>query len=394
MQEDQTETWPYYASDEMDAVCEVLQSGKVNYWTGEKGRQFESRFAEASGCEYGVALANGTLALELALKCLEIEPGDEVIVPSYTFVASASSVALQGATPVFADVEPSLTICPESIESKVTPKTRAIVAVHLLGYPSDMDAILAVAKRHNLQVIEDCAQAHGASYKGKPVGSMGDVAAFSFCQDKIMTTGGEGGMLLTNDEDIWKRAWSYKDHGKNPDALKRTEGFPGFSWVHDSIGTNWRMTEMQSAIGLVQLGKLEDWVATRRRNAQILDETFADFDTVRPDFGEDRFHSFYRYGVQIDEKKLLDGWSRDRLVAELNEKGVVCASGICPEVYLEKAFNDEGIYDGHRLPNAMQCGERSIQFPVYPTLLEETQRKRAGIIHDLLSCTTHDVYKP
>ena len=267
--------WPYFARDEIEAARKVLESGKVNYWTGAEGRQFEKEFAEFVGCDYAVAVANGTVALELALYALGIGPGDEVVVPSRTFIASASCAVMRGAKPVVADIDPvSQNITAETIARVLSPRTKAIVAVHLAGWPCDMDPIKKLARDRGLYVIEDCAQAHGATYKGKKVGSLGDVAAFSFCQDKIMTTGGEGGMLTTSNREIWERAWSYKDHGKSYAEVYKKDHPPGFRWLHESFGTNWRLTEMQAAIGRVQLNKLPQWVEKRRINAAVLKRAF------------------------------------------------------------------------------------------------------------------------
>src|SRR3981189_1340193 len=261
--------WPAFEQDEIDAVRDVMVSGKINYWTGQEGRLFEKEYAAYVGSRYAIALTNGTVALELALAALRIGPGDEVIVPSRTFLATASCALMRGAKPVFADVDRvSQNITADTIRPLITPRTRAVIVVHLAGWPCDMDPILALAREHNFKVIEDCAQAHGAVYKGRNVGSMGDVAAFSFCQDKIMTTGGEGGLITTNDEEVWSRAWSFKDHGKSFDAVYHRHHPPGFRWLHESVGTNWRLTEMQSALGRVLLRKLPERVEARRRNAE------------------------------------------------------------------------------------------------------------------------------
>src|SRR5208282_1519874 len=264
-------SWPYFEADEIEAAASVLRSGKVNYWTGDLGRRFEDEFAAYVGCRHAVALSNGTVALELALHALGVGAEDEVITTSRTFIASASCAVMRGARPVLADVDrDSQNITAETIRAALSPRTKAIIAVHLAGWPCDMDPILRLAGERGLKVIEDCAQALGATYKGRPVGSMGDAAAFSFCQDKIMTTGGEGGMMTTHNEEVWKRAWSFKDHGKSYDAVHRRAHPPGFRWLHESFGTNWRMTEMQSAIGRVALRKVAAWVEIRRRNAAIL----------------------------------------------------------------------------------------------------------------------------
>ena len=212
--------WPSFSQEEADAVSRVLLSNKVNYWTGQEGREFEREFAAFAGTEYAIAVANGTLALDLALQGLGIGVGDEVVVTPRTFLASATSVINAGATPVFADVDPDTqNITPETVAAVITPKTKAVVCVHLAGWPCDMDGFMALAEEHNLFVIEDCAQAHGATYKDKPVGGLGHVGCWSFCQDKIMSTGGEGGMVTCNDRDLWSRMWSFKDHGKSWDAV-------------------------------------------------------------------------------------------------------------------------------------------------------------------------------
>ena len=379
------EDWPFFGEQERAAVSEVLASGKVNYRTGEHGRQFEQEFAKSMGCEYGVALANGSVSLELALIALGIGEGDEVIVPSYTFIASASSVVLRGATPIFADVDPdTINISAASIRNKISERTKAIIAVHLLGCPCDMDAILAIAKEFEIYVIEDCAQAHGATYRGKPVGSFGDVAAFSFCQDKIMSTGGEGGMLTTNSEELREKSWAYKDHGKNR-RMVEAQGNPGFSWVHDSFGTNWRMTEMQAVIGRLQLEKLSNWVLTRQSNASIMDNLLRERDGIKLPLRDDvHGHAYYKYTIQIDPNYISQGWSRDRIIASLNDSAVPCVSGICPEVYMENAFRDGGYFDGERLPVAREIGERAIQFQVHPTISGATMAKRARTVADLL----------
>src|SRR6266446_8989727 len=291
--------WPHFEPDGIEAAIRVLQSGKVNYWTGDEGRQFEKEFAGEAGCKYGVAVANGTVALELALCALGIGPGDEVIVPSRTFIASASCAAMRGARPVLADVDPdSQNLTAETIRPLLTSRTKAIMAVHLAGWPCDMDPILELAREQGIRVIEDCAQSHGATYKGRPVGSIGDVAAFSFCQDKIMSTGGEGGMLTTNDDELWERAWSFKDHGKDHGAAHKQQTSSGFRWLHDSFGTNWRLTEMQAAIGRSLLAKLPGQLDRRRRTANILSQRFNALPALRVTIPpEEISHAYYKYYV-------------------------------------------------------------------------------------------------
>lgn len=364
--------WPFFEQDEIDAVAAVLASGRVNYWTGEECRRFEEEFAALSGTCHAISLANGTLALELALYALGIGPGDEVIVPARTFIASASCAVARGAVPVVADVDPiSQNLTAGAVLAALTLRTRAIVAVHLAGWPCDMDPIVALARERGIKVIEDCAQAHGATYKGRPVGSLGDCAAFSFCQDKIMTTGGEGGMLVMNGRALWEKAWAYKDHGKSYDAVFNREHPPGFRWLHESFGSNFRMTEMQAAIGRRQLDKLPAWLAARRRNAALLDEGFASIPGLRltlPPQGVD--HAYYKYYVFVEPEALAPGWDATRINEAVNTEGVPCFAGSCSEIYRERAFADRGWVPPERLPDARRLGETSLMFMVHPTLTE------------------------
>ncbi len=382
-------TWPQFAQEEIDAVVDVLKSGKVNYWTGEQGKSFEREFAASIGVKYAVAVANGTLALELALHSLGIGPGDEVIVPSKTFIATASAVVARGAIPVVVDVDPiSQNITAKNIEGSITRKTKAIIAVHLAGWPCDMDPILELAKAHDLKVIEDCAQAQGAKYGGRSVGSMGDAAAFSFCQDKIMTTGGEGGMLATNKAHVWKRAWSYKDHGKDFASTLPADRSRGYRWVHRSFGSNWRLTEMQSAIGRVVLPKVEDWVRMRRSNADILSQCFSSIPALRVELPPAGFyHSYYKYYAFVRPSMLKRGWSRDRILAALSTKGVPCGTGCCSEIYLERAF-DAYRRPRVRLKNAKALGETSLEFPVHPALCESDMNDICSVVEEVMGEAT------
>mgnify|MGYP003947432521 CR=1 FL=1 len=364
--------WPVFGQDEIDAVGTVLASGRVNYWTGEECRRFEEEFAAFTGTRHAISLANGTLALELALHALDIGPGDEVIVPARTFIASASCAVARGAVPVVADVDPvSQNLTADAVLGRLTLRTRAIVAVHLAGWPCDMDPIMALARERGIKVIEDCAQAHGATYKGRPVGSLGDCAAFSFCQDKIMTTGGEGGMLVTDDSRLWEKAWAYKDHGKSFDAVFNREHPPGFRWLHESFGSNFRMTEMQAAIGRKQIARLPQWLAARRRNAAALDAGFAGMPglrVVRPPDGIG--HAYYKYYVFVEPEALAPGWDATRIQEAIIAEGVPCFAGSCSEIYRERAFADRGWSPARRLPVAQRLGETSLMFMVHPTLGE------------------------
>jgi len=381
--------WPYFATDEIEAVTSVLRSGKVNYWTGAEGRQFEDEFAASVGTSYGVCLANGTLALELALHALGVGPGDEVITTSRSFIASASCAVLQGARPVWVDVDrDSQNISAETIRPALTSRTKAIIAVHLAGWPCDMDPILELAAERGVKVIEDCAQAHGASYKGRPAGSLGHLAAFSFCQDKILTTGGEGGMVTTNDANLWSRVWSYKDHGKSYDAVFRRQHPPGFRWLHDSFGTNARLTEMQSALGRVILPKLSAWVSIRRRHARALSDSFRQIPALRvtdppPGIG----HSYYKYYVFLRPERLRPGWTRDRIMNEIAARGVPCFSGSCSEIYQERAFAG-AMRPAHPLPVARELGETSLMFLVHPTLSVLHIERTAEVVNSVMQAAS------
>ena len=385
------EPWPSFTDKEAEAVKNILLSNKVNYWTGQECREFEKEFASFSGTKYAVALANGTVALDVALKALQIGAGDDVIVTSRTFLASASSIVTAGANPIFADVElDSQNISRRTIEAVLTPNTKAIICVHLAGWMCDMDPIMQLAAEKGLYVIEDCAQAHGAKYKGKPAGSIGHIAAWSFCQDKIMTTGGEGGMVTTNDESLWKKMWSYKDHGKSYDSVYNKQHPPGFRWLHDSFGTNWRMMEMQAVIGRIQLTYMPDWTKNRIENADKILKAFdhSNYFTVnRPT--DDYLHAQYKCYVQVNINALPSGWSRDRIMQFINAEGVPCYSGSCSEVYLEHAFDNTNWRPKERLKNAQQLGETSLMFLVHPTLSEDNINKTVDAIEKLKKVLDH-----
>lgn len=365
--------WPSFSHEEADAVRDVILSNKVNYWTGQEARTFEKEFAAWSETEYAVALANGTVALDVAFKALGIGSGDEVVVTSRTFLASVSSIVNAGAVPVFADVDlDSQNITAETIRAVLTPRTRAIVCVHLAGWPCDMDPIMDLAAENDINVIEDCAQAHGAFYKGRRVGSIGHIGAWSFCQDKIMTTGGEGGMVTTNDRDLWSSMWSYKDHGKSWEAVYERQHAPGFRWLHESFGTNWRMLEVQAVIGRIQLRRMVDWEASRKANAARIWDTASQLVGLRvPQVPSHITHAAYKCYVFVEPSSLKDGWNRDRIIEALVARGVPAFSGSCSEVYLEKAFDNTGWRPTVRLPNAVELGETSLMFLVHPTLTDK-----------------------
>ena len=383
--------WPSFTDEEAEAVRNVLLSNQVNYWTGQQGRAFEKEFAEWTGARHAVALANGTVALDVALHALGIGPGDEVIVPPRTFLATASSVVNAGAVPVFADVDAeSQNVTAETIRAALTPRSRAIIAVHLAGWPCDMDAIMALAQEHKLYVIEDCAQAHGARYKDRSVGTLGHIGAWSFCQDKIMTTGGEGGMVTTNDDALWRRMWAHKDHGKSWSAVYEKDHPPGFRWLHDSFGTNWRMTEMQAAIGRIQLQRMPAWHERRVRHARHIFAAASALPALRvPMPPEHSEHAAYKAYVFVQGDRLAEGWDRDRIVQEINACGVPCYQGSCSEVYLEKAFDDTGWRPSQRLTVARELGESSLMFLVHPTLTDHEIDKTCSALTRVMHAATH-----
>ena len=379
--------WPSFTAEEADAVAAVLRSNKVNYWTGEECRNFEREFAAWTGTGKAVALANGTLALDVILKGLGIGPGDEVIVTPRTFLASVSCIVTAGATPVFADVDrDSQNITTDTIAAVLSPKTKAIICVHLAGWPCDMDPIIKLACAHGISVIEDCAQAHGARYKGRSVGSMGHAAAWSFCQDKIMTTGGEGGMVTTSDDELWARMWAYKDHGKSFKAVYETSHPPGYRWLHESFGTNWRMLELQAVIGRIQLKRMADWSIKRRANASRIWQTAAHLPGLRvPEVPAWVEHGLYKCYMFVEPAALSNGWSRDRIIAEVSGHGVPCFSGTCAEVYLEKAFDGTGWRPQTRLPVARELGETSLMVLVHPTLTDAEIGKTCDVLSTVMA---------
>ena len=380
--------WPSYSEEERQAVDRVLESGRVNYWTGEETRQFEREFADWAGSAKAIGLFNGTVALDVALEALGIGPGDEVIVTPRTFIASVSCVVNAGATPVFADVDrESGNISAETVEQVLSDRTRAIIPVHLGGWPCEMGEFRTLADARGLAIIEDCAQAHGAMVDGRMVGSFGQIGAWSFCQDKIITTGGEGGMVTTDDDELWSRMWSYKDHGKRWEAVYEREHPPGYRWLHESFGTNWRMLEIQAALGRIQLRKMADWTAARTANARAYIEVLRRFGgAVRaPEPRDGLTHAYYRLYAYVRPEGLRDGWSRDRIVTELNALDIPAYHGGCAEVYLEKAFDGTGLGPAERLTVARELGETSIMFLTHPTLTPSDVERTCAAIERVFS---------
>lgn len=362
--------WPHFDDAVIAAGTRVLRSGKVNYWTGDEGRQFEEEIAKSVGVKHAIVLANGTVALEAALKGVGVQPGDEVVTTSRTFLASATAAISVGAIPRFADIDrESQNITAATIEAALTPKTKAIVAVHLAGWPCDMGPIMALAEHRGIKVIEDCAQAHGARIDGRSVGSIGHVNAWSYCQDKIMTTGGEGGAVTTNDSAAWDYMWSLKDHGKSYDVVFNRDHPPGFRWLHERFGSNWRLTEMQSAMGRKLLQRLPEWVEIRRGHAAMLNDALRNLPAIRVTLPPANvYHSYYKYYAFVRPEALRSGWDRDRIMSAITAEGVPAYSGSCSEIYLERCFVDAGLSPARRLPVAKELGETSLMFLVHPTL--------------------------
>jgi dTDP-4-amino-4,6-dideoxygalactose transaminase len=300
--------WPSLSEKGIQTAAEVLRSGRVNYWTGPLGMEFEKKWAEYNKVKFAISTSNGTSALHTAVASLGIGPGDEVICPSYSFIASSFCVLQAGALPVFADTGYDHVISPADIEKKITDQTKAIIVVHLYGIIADMDPIMEIARRHNLFVIEDCAQAHGGEYKGKKAGTVGRVGCFSFCQSKHFTTGGEGGAVITDDEDLAWRCKSFRDHGYDVQKrLNLLELESKLMYIHSRVGFNYRMTEAQSAIGLAELERFDSWnMPARRRNGRLIIEGLKNHPVVlhTPPDTEERKNAFWWCPLVIDIDKL------------------------------------------------------------------------------------------
>ena len=374
--------WPQFDAEQINAATSVLASGKVNTWTGKETTAFEKEFANWCGIPYAIAMANGSLALSAAYLAIGLGPGDELITTPRTFIATASSAVLLGAKPVFADVDiESGAITAATIAPLITPRTKAIAVVHLGGWPADMLGILDLGRAHGLAVIEDCAQAHGARIHGQSVGSYGDVAAWSFCQDKILTTAGEGGMVTTNSASLWDGMWAFKDHGKTHETVFGREHPPGFRWLHERFGSNFRLTELQSAVGRIQLQRLPEWTAARTRNSMLLAEALADCAAVRvPVPPKGITHAWYKFYAFVKPYALAEGWSRDRILSEVTALGYPALSGSCSEIYLERCFEEGGLAPTERLPVARELGETSLMFLVHPTITPEQMARYAEAV--------------
>lgn len=382
--------WPFYDAETIAAVARVLESGRVNAWTGPEVGAFEEAFARMTGSAHAIALANGSVSLTLALECLGLRPGDEVIVTPRSFVISASAVLLAGGIPVFADVDPdSQNITPGTVAPLITERTAGILPVHLAGWPCDMPGLGDLAGAHGLWIVEDCAQAHGARIGGRHVGSFGAFGSFSFCQDKIISTGGEGGMLVTDSEELWRDAWSRKDHGKDHRLAFQASQQPGFRWIHSHPGTNLRMPGIAAAIGSVQVGRMAGWSARRARNAAILAEALSGCPALRvPLPGDGITHAWYRFYAFVRPERLRPGWTRDRILAEIEARGQTAMSGSCPEIHREQVFRSRGLGPAAALPVARELGETSLAFRVDPTLGDAEMGATAEAVVDVMRLAT------
>lgn len=378
--------WPQYSQEEIDKVNEILISGNVNYWTGKEGKFFEKEFAKFCSSKYAISIANGSLALSAAYLSLGLKNNAELITTPRTFIATSSSAYLLNSKPVFADVDiNSGCINADSIEPLITNSTKAICVVHLAGWPCDMDSICKLAKEYNIYLIEDCSQAHGAQINGKSVGSFGDVSVWSFCQDKIISTGGEGGMLTTNSEEIYEKVWSFRDHGKSRIAMMKETKSSEFRFLHENFGSNFRLTEIQSAIGRIQLKNINEINKSRSNNAQILINKLSDMNVIRIPLPDKKFrHAWYKFYCYLNSEFLKENWNRSRILNEISSLGYPAFSGGCSEIYLEKCFLNANLSPIKRLHNAKILGETSLMFLVHNTIKIKEMEEYADAIKKIL----------
>mgnify|MGYP006075360503 FL=1 len=369
---------PFYSKESIQKIGPMLKSGKVNYWSGNEGKKFENEFSNYLGNKYSIALSNGSVALEVALQALKLKKKDQIIVSPRSFIISASCTINLGLKPIFADVDSNGNLNIEGIKKIYNKNIKAIILVHLNGLPCDLDPIVKFAKKNKIYLIEDCSQAHGAIYKGKKVGTFGDISTWSFCQDKIISTGGEGGLISTNNKKLWLKCWSLKDHGKNYNSVFFKKHKIGFRWLHDNFGSNYRMTEMQAILGRAQLKILDSQIKKRNIIASLyLDELRDYYEKYnilkKPNFNykfslnkkykklsSKSTHAFYRLNLFINKDKV----NQLKLLEQFNQKKIDCGVGSCPEIYREKVFKKFKLYPKKRLTNAKLLGETSITFPI------------------------------
>ncbi len=399
--------WPAFDDNTIQAVVEPLKSGKVNYWTGSKGMEFEKKFAEWNGTKFAISTSNGTSALHTGLAGLGIGPGDEVIVPSYTFIASSFSILQAGAIPRFADVNKNdHCISVESASQLINERTKAIMPVHLYGNVADMDPLLELVNKHNLYVIEDNAEAYGGEYKGKKTGSLGNVGCCSFCQNKTFTTGGEGGMVVTDNEEVAWRCRSFRDHGYDVrERLRLLEMEQKLPYIHTMLGWNYRMTEMQSVIGLCELDRIDSWnMPNRRRNAGILMDELKDVPQILylPIDTPERRNGWYVFPITLD----IDAMDCDmaKFLEAVEAEGAPCWKVFWPQCHTEQAYrehngfgfskfpfesrdytNPESVdYSKVDVPNAIWHQPRTFITFIFPTYGEELMHKIARSIKKVI----------
>ena len=379
-------SWPFYSEDEINAVSSVLSSGLVNKWFGNITNAFETEFAKYFNLKNALTTANGTLSLEAAYSAIDFKEGEELITTPRSFIATASSAVVKGARVRFADVDiDSGNITSNSIEPLINKKTRAITVVHLAGWPADIKNIAALAKTYDLDLIEDCSQAHGAKFEGKFVGTFSDISTWSFCNDKIISTGGEGGMISSRNSKYFQKIWSYRDHGKDKNLVENKSSVSSYNWLHSNLGSNIRMTELQSAIGRLQLTKLEGWIEKRKYNAQIFKSYLSEINSVRVPLPNKNIKSaWYKFYCYVVPKALKDGWSRDRIIEEITNSGFPAFSGSCSELYLEKCFKDFYKSPKRRLTVAKQLGETSLMFLIHPTITNKEIHNYASVARKVL----------
>ncbi len=379
--------WPSFEETTIQKAMEPLRSGRVNYWTGELGVRFEEEWAKWNGARYAITTTNGTSALHTAVAALEIGPGDEVICPSYSFIASSFCVLQAGALPVFADVDETHTLDPKGIEGLINERTRAIIVVHLYGIVANMDPIMAIARKYNLFVIEDCAQCFGGLYKGKKVGTIGDVGCFSFCQSKHFTTGGEGGAIITDNEELHWQCKSFRDHGYDvKERLRLLELEAKLTYIHNRVGFNYRMTEMQSAIGLCELARLDSWnLPNRRRNGRFLITALKDHPLVLypPLDTPERENAFWWAPFVLDADRLKVPVKQ--FVAALEAEGVPVYGVQWPEMYREKAYVEKNGFGRLKYPFC-DPNAREIDYTTFNC------QKANWLAQRTISFFTHPVY--
>ena len=367
--------WPSFTSKEINQVSLILKSGKVNYWTGKYCKIFEKNFSNYHKIKYSVTVNSGTSALECAIKSLNLKQGSEIITTPRSYYTSASSIINCGMKPKFSDISiDSQNLDPIKLEKSINKKTKAIICVHLSGYPCDMNRILKIAKENKIYVIEDCSQAHGASILNKKVGSFGDISAWSFCQDKIISTGGEGGMVATNKLTLYKKVLSIKDNGRNYEKIKRISYSGSFNYIHDFIGSNYRMTEIQAIIGISQLKRLDQMILRRNSNAKVFNNYFHDLDNIFLLLQNSKnTNAYYRYYLFVKKSK-----NQKILINKIRSKGIECIAGSCPEIYLEKYFKNN--FKVKEMFGAKYLATRSVCLKVDQTLDIKIIHQQAKII--------------